>query len=159
MSTKNLVNMSLSNEQLAAVDAALETLESQLAGMISLSLPEKRRLRRMGDKSESFCRQTLNVIHQNPQLVPAKVSIDDAMGNLKLLDQLRPRLARMVRLCERASDTDIAVGHEIMTVALKSYGLMKLIGNGEGVETLRRDLASRFVRTKRTAAPAAPKAA
>ena len=59
MSMQNLVNMTLTDAQVAAVDAALSTLETELAGLVSLSPAEKRRMRKMGDKSESFSRQAL----------------------------------------------------------------------------------------------------
>ena len=149
MSMQNLVNMTLTDAQVAAVDAALSTLETELAGLVSLSPAEKRRMRKMGDKSESFSRQALQVISQNPALIPSKVGVDDAIADLKLLDQLRPRLTRLMRLCERGSDTDAALGNDIMAVSLKAYGLMKLIGNGEGMETLKRDLSTHFARSRR----------
>ena len=149
MSMQSLVNMTLTDTQIAAVDAALNTLETELAVLVSLSPEEKRRIRKMGDKSESFSRQALQVISQSPALIPSKVGVDDAIADLKLLDQLRPRLTRLMRLCERGSDTDAALGHDIMAVSLQAYGLMKLIGNGEGMETLKRDLSSHFARSRR----------
>ena len=149
MSTQNLVNLILTDTQLANVNAALTTLETELGGLIALSATDKRTMRRMGVQSESFSRQALQVISQNPALIPSKVGVDDAIADLKLLDQLRPRLTRLMRLCERGSDTHAALGNDIMAVSLKAYGLMKLIGNGEGMETLKRDLSTHFARSKR----------
>ncbi len=80
----------------------------------------------------------------------------DAIADMKLLDQLRPRLSRLTRLCERASDTDAALGNDIMTVALQAYGLLKLTGGVEGMESLRRDLSGMFSRGKRSAKADAP---
>ena len=138
MTMQNLVNLTLTDTQIAAVDAALTTLETELAGLVALSETDKRRMRKMGVKSESFSRQTLQVISQNPQMIPANVPVNDALADLKLLDQLRPVLTRMSRLCERGNDTDAALGSDIMAVALKAYGLLKLTGRGEGMEPLRR---------------------
>ena len=154
MTTQNLVNLSLTETQIANVDAALTTLETELAGLIALSEGDKRRLRRMGNKSESFSRQALQVVSQNPQMIPANIPVGDAIADIKLLDQLRPRLTRMSRLIERGNDTDAALGNDIMTVALQAYGLLKLTGRAEGMETLRRDLSGMFNRSKRSAKPA-----
>jgi hypothetical protein len=67
-------------------------------------------LKKMGQKSEAFCRQALTVLEQNPQMVPANVPLADAIADLNALEQLRPRMVRLSRLSERASDTDTALG-------------------------------------------------
>jgi hypothetical protein len=64
-----------------------------------------------------------------------------------MLDRLRPRLARLTRLAERASDTDIALGSDVMVASLQVYGQLKLTGASEGLQSLRRDLGMRFTRT------------
>ena len=154
MNTQNFVNLSLTETQIASVDAALTTLETELTGLIALSATDKRRMRRMGIKSESFSRQALQVVSQNPQMIPANIPVADAIADIRLMDQLRPRLTRMSRLIERGNDTDAALGNDIMTVALQAYGLLKLTGRAEGMETLRRDLSGVFSRTRRSAKPA-----
>lgn len=164
MSKQNVVNLSLSEAQLDAVNAALTTLETHLKGLVSLTAVDKRRLRKMGSKNESFSRQALQVISQSPQMIPPNIPVDEAIASLRLLDQLRPLQTRLTRLCERSSDTDAALGSEIMGVALKAYGLMKMSGGADGVEGLRRDLSVRFSNKRRArpaegAAPAASREA
>jgi hypothetical protein len=147
--TQNLVTLNLTPEQLATVDHALTELETQLEGMIALTAQQRRALRRMGDKSEAFCRQALRVLEQNPQMVPPNVPLADAVADLNALDQLRPRMIRLARLSERAADTDVALGSDVMTVALQGYGLLKLTGRSEGLEPLRRELKARFRKSAR----------
>lgn len=154
MKTQNLVNLTLTEAQIANIDAALAMLETELAGLVALSAVQKRRMRKMGEKSESFSRQALQVVSQNPQMIPPNVPVMDGLADLRLLDQLRPRLIRLTRLCERGNDTDAALGNDIMSVALQAYGLLKLTGRGEGMETLRRELSGIFARPKRAAKPA-----
>ena len=154
--TQNLVSLSLTDAQLAAVDAALTVLETQLGGLIALPAQKKMSLKKMGDKSEAFCRQALRVLEQNPQMVPANVPLADAVADLATLEQLRPRMVRLSRLSERAADTDIALGCDVMAVALQGYGLLKLTGKAEGLEPLRRELGARFARSSRTLTPAEP---
>jgi len=96
------------------VDAALTELETRLAGLITLPLPKKRSARRMGPKSEAFCRQTLRVLEQNPQIVPPNVVLADALEDLEAIEQLRPRMVRLARLSERAADTNTALGMDVM---------------------------------------------
>ncbi len=145
----NVVTLNLTDAQLTAVDSALAELEKQLAGLVALTIQQKRSLRKMGPKSEAFCRQTLQVLEQNPQIVPPNVALAEAVADLGTLEQLRPRLMRLARLSERASDTDMALGSSVMTVALQGYSLLKLTGHAEGLEPLRRELGARFAKSPR----------
>lgn len=150
---QNLVTLNFTDAQITAVNAALTELETQLAGLISLSVPVKRSVRKMGQKSEAFCRQTIRVLEQNPQIVPPNVSLADAVADLTALDTLRPMMVRLSRLTDRASDTEIALGSDVMAMALQGYGLLKLTGRGEGLDSLRQQLGERFTKTARQPQP------
>lgn len=63
-----------------------------------------------GPKSETFCRQTLTVLAQNPQVIPPSIDLAEAQADLAALDRLRPRLARLQRLAERGQDSEDALG-------------------------------------------------
>jgi hypothetical protein len=154
--TQNLVSLNLTDAQLNAVDAALTELETQLGGLIALPLATRKSLKKMGEKSEAFCRQALRVMAQNPQVVPANVPVADAVADLNALEQLRPRMVRLSRLSKRAADTDTALGSDVMAVALKGYSLLKLTGRSEGLEPLRRELGNRFARGPRQQAQPQP---
>lgn len=149
--SQNLVTLDLTDVQITAVEAALNVLETQLAGLIALQPMRKRIIMKMGRKSEAFCRQTLRVLEQNPQIVPPNMSVPDAVGDLRSLDQLRPLMVRLARLSERAADTDMALGSDVMTAALQGYGLLKLNGRSEGLEALRKEIGVRFAKGPRQA--------
>ena len=65
--SQNLLQLQLNAEDYAAIDGALSTLEQRLAGLIDLSVDERRGLVRMGEKSEAFCRQTLMAMEERPK--------------------------------------------------------------------------------------------
>ena len=147
--SQNIISLNFTDTQLQAVDAALTELETQLSGLIALSQPQKKTLRKMGEKSEAFCRQALRVLEQNPQMVPPNIAGAGAVADLVALDQLRPRMVRLSRLSERASDTDTALGSDVMSASLQMYSLLKLTGGAEGLDALRRDLGTRFAKSPR----------
>ena len=103
--TQNLISLTFSAEDLAAIHAAVRTLEEKLASLIELSVDERRRLNKMGDKTESACRQTLIVLAQNRQLLPPGFDLPEAERDLATLDQLRPVFARLRQLAARGDDT------------------------------------------------------
>ena len=153
MSSQNLVSLTLTDAQLSVIDQSLTDLETQLSGLIAMNAAQRKSLARMGDKSESFCRQTLNVLAQNPQVVPPSVALQDGLADLEALDRLRPRLQRMLRLTERAADTETALGSDVMNVALQGYALLKVAGRNQGLEGLRKELGSRFAKAPRQETP------
>ena len=149
--SQNIVSLVLTDEQINAAMDALTALEGALAGLISLDAEERRRLTKMGQKSEVFCRQAISVLAQNPQIVPRSLQLADAQADLLALDRLRPVLDRLQKLAERGSDTEIALGSDVMDVALEGYGLLKVSGKNQGLDGLRKELSSRWAKSRRTA--------
>jgi hypothetical protein len=144
---QNMISIAWTDAELAEVDQALTTLETRLANLAALTPAQVRGLAKMGDKSEAFCRQTLNVLTMNPQILPPTFSVAEVQADLAAFDKLRPLLARLQRLTDRADDTSIALGSDLMAAALEGYALLKVSGKNQGLESLRRDLASRFRKT------------
>ena|GEM_PF-4660779 len=61
-----------------------------------------------------------------------------------------------VRLQERMSGAEMALGSDLMNAALEGYAVLKVSGKGEGMEALKRILSQRFSRTSRAATQPAP---
>ena len=153
---QNLVSLEFSAAQLEAVDAALAALEKNLAELVTLTAEQRRKALKMGDGSEVFCRQTEMVLRQNPGMVPGDFSLDDYRLDLAALDALRPRLQRLRTLTDRADDTELALGSDILSASLDGYALTKVIGQGTGLDTLKAAMKTRLARKSRK--PADPAA-
>lgn len=155
--SQNLISLALTAEQLTAIEGALATLEQNMSGLIALQPAQRRSLTKMGDKSEVFCRQTLKLLQQNPQVVPPSLGVDEAQADLAAFDQIGSFLMRLTRLSERAQDTSTALGSDLMSFALEGYGLLRVSGKNQGLEDLRRELGARFARSaSRSAAEPVP---
>lgn len=118
-----------------------------MGGLIALAVDQRRQLTKMGDKSEAFCRQAVNVMADNSGILPRNLDLTALQRDLAALDVLRPRLLRLTRLHERANDTEMALGSDLMTNALEGYAFLKIAGEGEGLRALRRMLSARFNRS------------
>jgi hypothetical protein len=153
--SQNLVSLTFTDAQLVAIDQTLDTLESQLVGLVALTTTQRRAVPKMGEKSEAFCRQTLSLLEQNPQVVPPSVVVADAQADLVALDQWRPRMLRLKRLSERSDDTELALGSDVMATALQGYALLKVVGKNQGLEALRKSLGTRFSKSPRQPEPLA----
>jgi hypothetical protein len=158
MSQESLT-VSFSQEQLTRVDTALTDIETQFAGLVALDPMGRRRLTKMGSKSEMFCRNTMSVLAENPQLVAPGLQFPSAQANLASIDQLRSRLVRVRRLAERMVDTEMALGSSVMNVSLKGYAQIKLLGKSQGLDAHRAMLMTRFNRVVKKPEEAETKAA
>lgn len=151
---QNLISLNLSAQDTTDLDAALDTLRRVFAPLIALKPEQRRELNKMGDKSEVFCRQTLSLLAANPQIVPPNLGVAEAQADLAALDLLRPRMMRLRQLMERADDTEMALGSDIIGVALEGYALLKVSGKGEALKGVRKELSARFAKGARAAEPA-----
>ena len=137
------------DEQLAGIGVTLSLLEDQLDVLVGLPIEERRRLFKMGRKSESFCRKALTVLDQNRQIVPTSLQLDKALDDLGTIDQLRPMLKRIQRLEERMLNSEITLGANVAAAARKGYALLRVAGKDQGLEGQRGELAQRFKRKSR----------
>jgi hypothetical protein len=146
---QNLATLNLSQEQFALIDQALTQLEEQMSSLQAFTPADKARMVKLGDRSEAFCRQSLQMLADNPQIIPPNIDVADAVNDLQSRDRLLPRLNRLERLLQRGNDTAMALGGDAMSVAIQGYGLLKLVGRSEGLDVLRRDLGNRFSKSRR----------
>ena len=139
-------------DELTAIDTSIADLETRLHGLVDLTVAQRRSAPKMGQKSEQFCRQIINTMELNPKVVPEGVGLADAKADLIALDQLRPRFQRLRRLAQRAVDSEMALGSDVMSTALQGYAMLKAIGASHGLEPLRRELGGRFSKAARVEA-------
>jgi hypothetical protein len=156
---QNLITLDISESDWTEIDAALALLDAKLgAKLIDLTPEQRQALNKMGDKSESFCRQSLIVGRQNVAELTTRVSdgLTAAEGDLANHGKVRQRLTRLRALTEKADDTEMALGSDIMEYALFQYGFLSAIGAGAGLDTLYAELGTRFSRAPQTPATPTP---
>lgn len=147
--TQNLIDLSFTEEQLRAIDGAIATLEANFTGLIALSAAQRLSLQKMGAAGEPFCRSTVSLLGQNPQIVPPSLAVGDAQADLLTLDQLRPRAIRLRTLVGRVEDSEMALGSDVFAVARVGYKLLGAVGGSQGLKGARRELEPRYHRPKR----------
>lgn len=146
------LSIRFTEEDLAAIDAAFSQLEQRFARLVALDAKERRRLYKMGNKTEKFCREALNVLDKNRQLAPPAMDLNGALAALRTIDELRPRTKQILRLAERMRDTELALGAEVATTARQGYNAIGEYGDRHGLTGLRQMLAVRYKRRPAEAA-------
>lgn len=157
--SQNLISLGFTDADYTEIDTALAVLERHAANLIDLSVADRRSLSKMGDKSETFCRQALRVLDQNRHVLPPSLDLAEAQRDLAQFDLLRTRAVRLEVLMGKIDDTLTALGSDVMSASLEGYALLRVVGEGSGLEGLRQGMASRFARRAapaREAVPATP---
>lgn len=157
------ISLTLDRSQLHAIDRAMDAIESHLERLLAAGedydedddgppqRPTQRPFEsaqetRLGARQESFCRETLMRVLQNPQLDASEIA--DAAEVLRALDQLRPRLVRLQRLGERASNAHSELSRHVVVSAVLGYSMLEAAGRHHGLEGLREQMWAR--RSRRT---------
>ncbi len=141
--TQNLMTLDLSGELVTTMDHGIEILEAVTAQFLSMTPDEVRRIVKMGDQTEQFCRQTALVLEQNKHVLPPTLDLEDMKRDMAAYELLRPRLLRLKEVLARVEDTQRALGSDVMTAALAGYKLMKMFGKSEGLDALKSAIGTR----------------
>ena len=147
--SQNLVSLRITQEQVEQALAGLAQIEAALPGLISLDPADRKSLAHMGPKSEVFARQAMRVLVQNPRIVPPSLDVNGALQDLDAFDKLRPVREVLQRLMTRLDDTVEALGSDAMEAALEGYNQIKLASASHGLEEPRKELAARWVKSRR----------
>ena len=145
---KQIITTLPTAQDFARMDRALDQLEAAAHPLITLDPARRKRLVHMGDKSEAFGRQALDILSDNPGLAPPTFDLATAQATLQARDQLRLRMNRLERLRSRMQDSLAAMGVDVFAAARKAYRLLQLDGNVAGLDVLKASLSRRFRRVR-----------
>lgn len=142
--SQNLVDLQIDPVSLEQLESAILQVENSLVGLISLTPEQRRGLTKMGDKSEAFCRAALNVAQQHAGTMARDFDLAGFQRDLQALDALRPRILRIAHLYQRLTDTEMALGSDLMASSLEVYGALRVSGKGKGLDEARSHLSARW---------------
>ncbi|MGB3616366.1 MAG: hypothetical protein WBA10_21420 [Elainellaceae cyanobacterium] len=143
----NQVDTQFSSQDLEDVMAAIETIREKLLFLVGLSLEERRRLSKLGRKSQTFTHQALDVAEQHPELMPRFFDIDAARRDMNLFVSLNPVLQALSELQMLVKDTQTVAGSEAYAAARMAYSAAKTMGQRLGLDDVVERLSQRFDRT------------
>ncbi len=142
----NRVSATLSQTDLQAVLAAIQTIRDKLPFLIDLTPDERRTVPKIGDTGHNFAAQALTIATQNPDILPRGFDLAEFQRDVELLAALRPVVAAATQLQELVEDTYLQVGSEAYTSALSVYGYAKAGNKGAALDSLLADMKRRFTR-------------
>jgi hypothetical protein len=153
------ISAQLSETDLQDIKTAIATIEAKLPFLIHLTVEERRKLFKMGNKSLAFVSNSLTAAQSNPDILPASFDLDEFNSDYQLASTLTEVHLRLQQLTEKVDDTLIAVSSEAMTSSLTVYDYIKTAAKKTpGLRAIADQLGERFKasRSKAPKADAAP---
>jgi len=146
MAVPNRISAVLSDESVAIITAATETINSHLPFLVDLSNEEIQDLPKFGSKSVGFVQNSLKLAQQVDTFLPRSFKVGEFKKDVELYAALYTILGPLRRLLEKLEDTSMLVGSEAYSGGLVVYNCAKdSRGDLAGLETVLDDLGRRFV--------------
>ena len=128
----NKVDTDFTDKDLKVVMDALETIREKLPFLVGLSTEERRRLSKLGRKSQTFAHQALDMAARHPELMPGCLNLEGAHRDMNLFVSLNPVLQALSELQRLVKDTQTVAGSEAYAAARVAYASAKNMGKGLG---------------------------
>ncbi len=141
-----LIDLTIPPADAAAIQTLLTQLEAAMPYLVGLSADQVKALFKLGPRSEAFVMKALIAAELHPRLLPRKSPLAAMQRDAALRETLRPIRTRVATLLELIDGTMMLAGADLMKNASVVYRVMKISGQGQGVEDLVEDLGQRFTR-------------
>jgi hypothetical protein len=143
----NLLSATLSHEDQQAILAALNTVLQKMPFLIDLTTRDRRKLFKLGDKSEPFVRKALEVATHHETMFSTRF-LQEMQKDAELVDALAPIRVAVDALQKKLADTTMQAGAEAFAAARTVYSLTKTPFGNAALRTASDDLYQRFRRPK-----------
>jgi hypothetical protein len=155
----NLISAVLSDVDRDAAKAGIATAKAKMPFLISLNNDEKKRKRKMGQKSVEYVKLNLKGIQTFGQYIPSGVNADSVEfgKDVTLISQLWDVRIVAMGLVESIDDTIAAASIDCMKTADIIYDYLKAAAkNDAAVKALVAEIAKRFEGQGKTKKPKTP---
>jgi hypothetical protein len=154
---RNILDGTITAEEVTDIDAAIATLEARLTILVGLTAKERLSNQGMGPQNEGFASRALIAGQQHSGLMPRELDLAAIQRDKALREVLLPRFERLRQLTNKMEHTIHLAGSEYFKGALAIYGALKLFGRAAGLDDLIAELGRRFAKPpKQPVADAGP---
>ncbi len=147
---QTLAHITLTPQDLERLEGAIATIREVLPFLVGLTPAERQGMTKIGMRAHTFTEKAFLVAERHPDLVPGRVNMSVARGQLALYETLNGILQPLTELRTRVYCTQMLAGSEAYAAARLVYQSLKLVGEGVGLEPVVEDLARQFHYNRRT---------
>ncbi|PIF46627.1 hypothetical protein CLU96_3665 [Chryseobacterium sp. 52] len=153
MALDNLISLSFSNDELTALDQALQAIHTALSGKtINLTPEQRQQYGRIVEQNKLFVNKAKSYMEQYPELVPAFLDKVEFDRDYAAREQIELRLQRLNSLNEQLSDTKVLLDHDKYHNAISFYRNIRFLSeeNVPGTNVVYEDMKQFFVTSPQT---------
>jgi hypothetical protein len=122
---KTQTHPALSEQEMQEIKQALDLIQAKLPFLITLSVNDRKRLYKMGDKRFAFAKNSLSAAQNNPNILPASFDVEGFANDYQLTMQVSELLLRFQQLEEQLDDTALSLGSQVLNYSLTVYDYVK----------------------------------
>ena len=139
------ISAQISDADMAAIKAAVATIQQKLPFLITLTADERKSLYKTGPNSLSFVENALQAAQSNPDIFPKSFDATEFGSDVNLFADMTAINTLVSQLASSIDDTRLAIGSEAMTEATQVYNYVKTAAaTTPGLKPLADQLGQRF---------------
>ena len=142
----NRISASLSQDDRDAVMEAIKTIKERLPFLVTLSTEQIKELPKAGAKARDFSQKALEIVTQNPDIMPRSFDIEEMRKDVELHQAFEPVYLAFVQLMDAIESTHTLIRSESYSSALMVYTQAKTLGKDLGLGTSADLLGQLFAR-------------
>lgn len=146
-----LVSFEMTDELRGQLSDGIRSLDALLAFTINLTVRDRIKLQKMGDKSIAFVEKAIQFANDRPDLVPPYLDVAEFQRDYTLAKQLKELFNQINPVVEKISDTYLAAGSDAFSAARKLYSYVKAAAasGAPGSDSISAELKKRYTRIRR----------
>lgn len=153
MSSAQAADASAAPFNAAQAEQTLQTLQQQLAALLTTLSPDQRRsMVKMADRTSPFVQKAFGYARNHPEFAPSYLNIGGIGDDLDRVQQLNSLIQPIAELCQQLSDSLMVAGSEAYQGALTYYNGVKQAAkqNQPGAQLVYDDLQTHFNKVRAT---------
>jgi hypothetical protein len=141
----NEISATLTESDVQDIQKAIAVITNKMPFLIHLTVEERRRRVKMGDKSLAFVNNSISAAQSNPDILPSSFDLEELRRDYQLAAMLTEIQTQLSQLSEKVDDTLLSVGSDAMTNSLTIYDYVKTAAKRvPGLKSIADQLGARF---------------
>jgi len=155
MALDNLISIAFSDNDIASIDQAIQSIETILNGKtINLTADQRQQYGRIAEQNKLFVNKAKQYMEQYPQHKPGFIDKTEFDKDFAARQLIESRLQRLSSVTEQLSDTKVLLDHDNYHNAIAFYRSVKFLSgeNVPGTNVIYDDMKQFFM----SSAPSSP---
>lgn len=154
MAIDNLISVTLTDEEVKALNDAITSINTVLQDkVVNLTPDERRQYGSIADRNRVLVDKCKEYMEQNPETVPMVIDKEEFDRDYKARKQMEVPIMKLERVMEKLRDTKTLLDHDNYQASVAYYRYIKYLSmqNEAGTTTIYKDLKQHYKRPQTVA--------